>query len=95
MNKNSFLCSQKLSQKFIINNLKVTLLDWGSYFDNMSPCTYYNKLYNDSAYQDLKGLRITDAAGDIDLVYNEMNAMKNAMQPDNTETNIYVAAALV
>ena len=52
------------------------------------------KLYNDSEYKAQKSLGITDAAEDIDLVYNEMNAMKKAMQPD-TATNIYVMAALV
>ena len=82
------------SKVFTKENLDIKLFDWGSYFDSKSPCTYYNKLYNDSAYQTEKGLRITDAAGDIDLVYNEMNAMKKAMQPD-TATNIYVEAALV
>lgn len=82
------------SKVFTKESLEISLFDWGSYFDNMSPCTYYNKLYNDSAYQTEKDLGITDAAGDIDLVYNEMNAMKNAMQPD-TATNIYVMAALV
>ena len=82
------------SKVFTKENLEISLFDWGSYFDNVSPCTYYNKLYNDSAYQ-TEGLGITDAAGDIDLVYNEMNAMKNAMQPDDTATKIYVAAALV
>ena len=83
------------SKVFTKESLDIKLFDWGSYFDSKSPCTYYNKLYNDSEYRAAKGLGITDAAGDIDLVYNEMNAMKNAMQPDDTETNIYVAAALV
>ena len=82
------------SKVFTKESLEIKLFDWGSYFDSKSPCTYYNKLYNDSAYQTEKGLRITDAAGDIDLVYNEMNAMKKAMQPD-TATKIYVEAALV
>lgn len=82
------------SKVFTKENLDIKLFDWGSYFDSKSPCTYYNKLYNDSDYKAQKGLGITDAAGDIDLVYNEMNAMKNAMQPD-TATNIYVMAALV
>lgn len=81
------------SKVFTINNLKVTLLDWGSYFDNMSPCTYYNRLYNDSAYKNEKHLGITDAAEDIDIVYSEMNDMKTAMQP-NEATNIYVMATL-
>ena len=81
------------SKVFTISNLEVTLLDWGSYFDNMSPCTYYNKLYNDSAYKNEKHLGITDAAEDIDIVYSEMNAMKTAMQP-NEATNIYVMATL-
>ena len=82
------------SKVFTKESLDIKLFDWGSYFDSKSPCTYYNKLYNDSEYRAAKGLGITDAAGDIDLVYNEMNAMKNAMQPD-TATNIYVMAALV
>ena len=81
------------SKVFTINNLKVTLLDWGSYFDNMSPCTYYNRLYNDSAYKNEKHLGITDAAEDIDIVYSEMNDMKTAMQPKEA-TNIYVMATL-
>ena len=81
------------SKVFTINNLEVTLLDWGSYFDHMSPCTYYNKLYNDSTYKNEKGLGITDAAEDIDIVYSEMNDMKTAMQPKEA-TNIYVMATL-
>ena len=40
-----------------------------------------------------KGLGITDAAEDIDIVYSEMIDMKTAMQPKET-TNIYVMATL-
>lgn len=83
------------SKVFTVENLEITLFDWGSYFDFKSPCTYYNKLYNDSGYQTEKGLRITDSAEDIDIVYNEMNAMKAAMQPESTTSIIYVSAALV
>lgn len=83
------------SKVFIVQNLEISLFDWGSYFDSMSPCTYYNKLYNDSGYQTEKGLRITDSAEDIDIVYNEMNKMKADMQPESTTSIIYVSAALV
>ncbi|MDD7287880.1 MAG: hypothetical protein PUG89_09610, partial [Succinivibrio sp.] len=83
------------SKVFTVENLEITLFDWGDYFDSMSPCTYYNKLYNNSGYQTEKGLEITDSAEDIDIVYNEMNAMKAAMQPESTTSIIYVSAALV
>ncbi|MDY3994248.1 MAG: hypothetical protein SOY58_00645 [Candidatus Onthovivens sp.] len=83
------------SKVFTVENLEITLFDWGDYFDSMSPCTYYNKLYNNSGYQTEKGLRITDSAEDIDIVYNEMNKMKADMQPERTTSIIYVSAALV
>ena len=83
------------SKVFTVENLEITLFDWGNYFDSKSPCTYYNKLYNDSDYKAAKDLGITDSAEDIDIVYNEMNAMKAAMQPESTASIIYVSAALV
>ena len=83
------------SKVFTVENLEITLFDWGDYFDSKSPCTYYNKLYNDSEYKASKDLGITDSAEDIDIVYNEMNAMKAAMQPESTPSIIYVSAALV
>ena len=90
----TYSVSKTGSKVFTKESLEIKLFDWGSYFDSKSPCTYYNKLYNDSEYKAQKSLGITDAAEDIDLVYNEMNAMKKAMQPD-TATKIYVEAALV
>lgn len=55
------------------------LLDWGSFFNNSSPCTYYNGLYNpDATYEEtITAPKLTDDNRDIDFVTKEMNDMKD------------------
>lgn len=67
------------SLKYQVSALPVNLFKWGTYFDGKSPCTYYNKLFNDSDYKTSKGLGITDSIEDQDLVVSELNALKNAL----------------
>ena len=67
------------SVKYQVSNKSVNLFKWGTYFDGMSPSSYYNKLYNDSEYKTSKGLGITDSIEDQDLVVTELNALKNAL----------------
>ena len=50
-----------------------------SFFDNMAPSAYYNKLYNDSEYKQSKNLGITDSAEDQDLVVRELTALQEAL----------------
>ena len=70
-----------------IESLDLKVFKWGSFFGHVSPCDYYNGLYQVGT--------ITSQADDVDLVYAEMNAMKAALQPDDlTTTNIYLTATL-
>ena len=75
------------SKVFTIEALDLKVFKWGSFFGHVSPCDYYNGLYQAG--------KITSQADDVDLVYAEMNAMKAALQPDDlTTTNIYLTATL-
>ena len=75
------------SKVFTIESLDLEVFKWGSFFGHVSPCDYYNGLYQAGT--------ITSQADDVDLVYAEMNAMKAALQPDDlTTTNIYLTATL-
>lgn len=58
---------------------KFNLLDWGSFFNETSPCTYYNGLYNpNGTYQEtITAPTLTDDNRDIDFVTKEMNDMKD------------------
>ena len=74
------------SKVFTIESLDLEVFKWGTFFNHHSPCEYYNELY--------KTGKITSQADDVDLVYAEMNAMKAALQPKETSTNIYLTATL-
>ena len=58
---------------------KFNLLDWGSFFNETSPCTYYNGLYDpNGTYQEtITAPTLTDDNRDIDFVTKEMNDMKD------------------
>jgi len=58
---------------------KFNLLDWGSFFNNSSPCTYYNSLYDANATysETITEPKLTDDNRDIDFVTKEMNDMKD------------------
>lgn len=89
-NPNNFVLgagsSTTKSKVFTIESLDLEVFKWGTFFNHKSPCGYYNGLY--------KAGTITSQAADIDLVYAEMNAMKDALQPNETSTNIYLTATL-
>lgn len=74
------------SKVFTIESLDLKVFKWGSFFGHVSPCDYYNGLYQAGT--------ITSQADDVDLVYAEMNAMKAALQPNEASTNIYLTATL-
>ena len=74
------------SKVFTIESLDLEVFEWGTFFNHMTPCEYYNGLYQAGT--------ITSQAADVDLVYAEMNAMKAALQPDEASTNIYLTATL-
>ena len=56
---------------------KTFTFKWGTYFDNGSPCTYYNSFFSASE----------PTQADVDAVTNEMTAMHDAFKaPNNTIT---------
>lgn len=59
-----------------INN-KTFSFEWGTYFDNVSPCNYYNSFFSSSE----------PTQADVDAVTAEMTAMHDAFNaPNNTIT---------
>ena len=89
-NPNNFVLgtgsSTTKSKVFTIESLDLEVFKWGTFFNHKSPCKYYNELYQAGT--------ITSQANDVDLVYAEMNAMKDALQPSEASTNIYLTATL-
>lgn len=61
-------------------NIKVNF-DWGNFFGNETPCTYYNRLYAAGSLNSLG-----DANTIVDAIYAEMTAMDTAFQTTSTIT---------
>ena len=59
---------------------KTFTFKWGTYFDNVSPCNYYNSFFSDSDDSE-------PTQADVDAVAEEMTAMHDAFAaPNNTIT---------
>lgn len=64
---------------------KTFTFEWGTYFDNVSPCNYYNKFFISSDSEPSQSIEPTQA--DVDAVTNEMTDMQDAFKaPNNTIT---------
>ena len=55
---------------------KTFTFKWGTYFDNVSPCNYYNSFFSNSE----------PTQADVDAVTNEMSAMHAAFNAPNSNT---------
>ena len=66
---------------------KTFTFKWGTYFNNVSPCNYYNSFFNASGPTQDDEDAVWPTQADVDAVTNEMTAMHNAFNaPNNTIT---------
>ena len=83
---------------YTATNLSITLFKWGSFFDNKTPSTFYNDLYEGdySAIEEgnFAGKKIGNNAEDINLVKGEFDALHEAFNGDSGK-NIHVLFSAV
>ena len=85
---------------YTATGLNITLFKWGSFFDNKSPSTFYNDLY-DGDYSAIKvgnfaEKRIYNNTEDINLVKGEFDALREALNGDSDSgKNIHVLFSAV
>ena len=83
---------------YTATGLIITLFEWGSFFDNKSPSTFYNDLYEGDYSTIEEGnfarKRIYNNTEDINLVKGEFDALHKAFNGDNGK-NIHVLFSAV
>ena len=85
---------------YTAKDLDITLFKWGTFFDNKTPSTFYNDLY-DGDYSAIKegnfaGKRIYNNTKDINLVKGEFDALHKALNGDSDSgKNIHVLFSAV
>lgn len=72
---------------YTATDLDITLFKWGSFFDNKTPSTFYNALYNGEYSKKVEGnfagKQIYNNTKDINLVKGEFDALSGAFDGKN------------
>lgn len=67
---------------------KTFTFKWGTYFNNVSPCNYYNSFFNASGPTQDDEDAVWPTQADVDAVTNEMTAMHNAFNAPNNKITL-------